>query len=61
MGLSIHCNRSTVFFYTMLIGINFAVFIYGRASSDLNYALATGFLPILMLLFVDDGTGNFEC
>lgn len=49
--LSIHFNRSTVFFYTLVIGINFAVFKYDWTASDLNYALATGFLPILMLIF----------
>lgn len=49
--LSIHFNRSAVFFYTLLIGINFALFKYDWTASDLNYALATGFLPILMLIF----------
>jgi diguanylate cyclase (GGDEF)-like protein len=51
MGLAIHFNRSTVFFYTLLIGINFIVFKYGWTTSDLNYALVTGWLPLLMLIF----------
>ena len=50
-GLSIHFNRSMVFFYTVLIGINFTAFKYGWTAPDLNYALATGFLPLLMLIF----------
>jgi diguanylate cyclase (GGDEF)-like protein len=51
LGLAIHFNRSTVFFYTLLIGINFAAFKFGWTTLDLNYALVTGFLPILMLVF----------
>lgn len=49
--LSIHFNRSSVFFYTLVIGINFVLFKYDWTVSDVNYALATGFLPILMLIF----------
>jgi diguanylate cyclase (GGDEF)-like protein len=51
LGLAIHFNRSTVFFYTLLIGINLAVFKYKWTTSDINYALVTGWLPVLMLIF----------
>ena len=54
IGLSIHFNRSPVFFYVLLIIIANVVLGLGlipiKPSSDLAYSLVSAFLPLLLLI-----------
>lgn len=50
LGLSIHFNRSPVFFYTVLIVIANVVLGLGLATTYLGYALLSALLPILLLV-----------
>lgn len=50
VGLSIHFNRSPVFFYVLLIIIANVVLGLGWAETILSYALVSAFLPLLLLL-----------
>ena len=49
ISLSIHFNRSSVFFYVVLVAI--ANIVLGRelAKTDLSYALISGLLPLMLL------------
>ena len=49
VGLSIHFNRSSIFFYVVLIVIAHAVLQFGLATTDLGYGLLSAFLPLLLL------------
>jgi diguanylate cyclase (GGDEF)-like protein len=48
--LTMHFNRSSVFFYAALVIIANIVLGYELAKTDLSYALLSGFLPIMLLL-----------
>jgi len=50
IGLTVHFNRSPVFFYTLLVVITNVVLGLGWADSKLSYALLSGFIPLLLLL-----------
>ncbi|MCK5262802.1 MAG: GGDEF domain-containing protein [Gammaproteobacteria bacterium] len=50
IGLSIHFNRSPVFFYVLLIAIANIVLGLKLAGSDLSYALLSALLPLLLLV-----------
>jgi diguanylate cyclase (GGDEF)-like protein len=49
-SLSIHFNRSPVFFYASLTAIANIVLGLELAKTDLSYALLSSFLPLLLLL-----------
>ncbi|MBT8119720.1 MAG: GGDEF domain-containing protein [Gammaproteobacteria bacterium] len=49
-GLSIHFNRSSVFFYVLLIATANIVLGKELAQSSLSYALLSAFLPLLLLV-----------
>ena len=49
VGLSIHFNRSSIFFYVVLLIVANAALSLGWASHALNYALLAVFLPLLLL------------
>ena len=51
IALSIHFNRSPVFFYTLLIMLANLALGLEWASSDLRYGLLGGFIPVLMLVY----------
>jgi diguanylate cyclase (GGDEF)-like protein len=58
VGLSIHFNRSAIFFYVSLLIVANAALSLGWADSDLNYGLLSVFLPLLLLgltVFPDRG------
>ena len=50
VGLTIHFNRSPVFFYSLLLIISNLVLGLGWAGSSLSYALLSVFLPLLLLI-----------
>lgn len=50
VSLSIHFNRSSVFFYALLIATANIVLGLGLAQTDLSYALLSAFLPLMLLL-----------
>jgi len=50
IGLTVHFNRSPVFFYTVLIVATNIVLGMEWADSKLGYALFSGFMPLLLLL-----------
>lgn len=50
VSLSIHFNRSSVFFYALLIATANIVLGLGLAQTDLSYALLSAFLPLMILL-----------
>jgi diguanylate cyclase (GGDEF)-like protein len=50
VSLSIHFNRSSVFFYTLLIATANIVLGLGLAQTDLSYALLSTLLPLMLLL-----------
>ena len=50
IGLSIHFNRSPVFFYVLLIAIANIVLGLKLAGTDLSYALLSALLPLLLLV-----------
>ena len=50
IGLSIHFNHSSVFFYVVLVVIANVVLRSGWAASDISYGLLSIFLPMLLLL-----------
>jgi len=50
IGLTIHFNRSPVFFYVLLISVANIVLGLKLASSDLAYALLSALLPVLLLV-----------
>ena len=50
IGLSIHFNRSSVFFYVLLITTANIVLGKELAQSSLSYALLSAFLPVLLLV-----------
>ncbi|MCW9025358.1 MAG: GGDEF domain-containing protein [Gammaproteobacteria bacterium] len=50
LGLTIHFNRSPVFFYTLLIVTANVVLGLELATTEISYALASGFLPFLLLV-----------
>ena len=50
IGLTIHFNRSPVFFYALLLIISNLVLGLGWAESNLSYALLSVFLPLLLLV-----------
>jgi len=49
-GLSIHFNRSSVFFYVLLVMIANSALGLELAETKLSYALLSGLLPLLLLL-----------
>jgi len=49
--LTIHFNRSVVFFYVVLVAIANIVLGLTLADTRLSYGLLSGFLPLLLLLF----------
>jgi len=49
-GLSIHFNRSSVFYYVLLVVIANVVLRSGWAASDIGYGLLSTFLPMLFLV-----------
>jgi len=51
IGLTVHFNRSPVFFYTLLVVLTNVVLGMEWADSKLSYALLSGFVPLLLLLF----------
>lgn len=51
IALSIHFNRSPVFFYALLIMLANLVLGMEWANTDLRYALVTAFIPLLMLMY----------
>jgi diguanylate cyclase (GGDEF)-like protein len=50
LGLSIHFNRSLIFFYALDIAIVNIVLGLKLAGSDLSYALLSAFVPLSMLV-----------
>ena len=50
IGLTIHFNRSPVFFYAILLIISNLILGLGWADSSLSYALLSIFLPLLLLV-----------
>jgi len=50
IGLTVHFNRSPVFFYTLLVIIGNLVLGLGWADTRLSYALFSAFIPLLLLL-----------
>lgn len=50
IGLSIHFNRSTVFFYTLIVVFLNIVLGLKLAGLDLSYALLSVFIPIMILV-----------
>ncbi len=48
--LSIHFNRSQVFFYGVLVTISNIVLGLELAKTDLSYALLSAFIPLMLLL-----------
>ena len=50
IGLTVHFNRSPVFFYTVLIVATNIVLGMEWADSKLGYALFSSFMPLLLLL-----------
>jgi len=50
-SLSIHFNRSVVFFYVSLIAITNIALGEEVAANPLSYALLSAFLPLLLLIF----------
>ena len=50
VALTVHFNRSPVFFYTLLIVATNLVLGMEWADSKLSYALLSGFIPLLLLL-----------
>jgi diguanylate cyclase (GGDEF)-like protein len=50
IGLSIHFNRSSVFFYVLLVMIANCVLGLGLAETKISYALLSGLLPLLLLV-----------
>ena len=50
IGLTIHFNRSPVFFYAILLIISNLVLGLGWAETSLSYALLSIFLPLLLLV-----------
>ena len=50
IALSIHFNRSSVFFYVALVMIANCVLGLGLAETALSYALLSGLLPLLLLV-----------
>ncbi|MCW9014814.1 MAG: GGDEF domain-containing protein [Gammaproteobacteria bacterium] len=51
LGLSVHFNRSPVFFYLLLIVISNVVLGLGLAETALSYAVMAFFIPLLLLVF----------
>ena len=51
ISLSVHFNRSSVFFYAVLVAITSIVLGYELAQTDLSYALLSGFVPLMLLTF----------
>jgi diguanylate cyclase (GGDEF)-like protein len=50
ISLSIHFNRSSIFFYVLLIAIANIVLGKELAQTSLSYALLSSFLPLLLLV-----------
>ncbi len=50
IGLTVHFNRSPVFFYTLLVVIANLVLGLEWADTRLSYALFSAFIPLLLLL-----------
>ncbi len=50
LGLSIHFNRSSIFFYVVLLAIANVVLRTGWADSELSYTLLSVFTPLLLLV-----------
>jgi len=51
IGLCFHFNRSQIFFYTLLVIISNLVLGMHWADTGLSYALLSGFIPLLLLVF----------
>ncbi|HEY9052832.1 MAG TPA: GGDEF domain-containing protein [Gammaproteobacteria bacterium] len=51
IALSVHFNRSPVFFYTLLIMLANLVLGLEWVSTDLRYGLLAGIIPVLMLVY----------
>ena len=51
MGLAIHFSRSSVFFYVLVIICAYLSLKLGVAESALGYALLSGFVPVLIVVF----------
>ena len=49
-SLAIHFNRSSVFFYVILVATANIVLGLELAATELSYALLSGFIPLLLLL-----------
>lgn len=49
ISLSIHFNRSSIFFYAVLVAITNIVFGLELAKTDLSYALFSGLIPLMLL------------
>lgn len=50
LSLSIHFNRSLVFFYTALVMITNIILGLELAKTDLSYTLLSGLLPLMLLV-----------
>jgi len=51
ISLSVHFNRSSVFFYVVLVAIASMVLGFELAQTDLSHALLSAFIPLLLLTF----------
>lgn len=49
ISLSIHFNRSAIFFYAVLVAITNIIFGLELAKTDLSYALFSGLIPLMLL------------
>ncbi|MBE9560627.1 MAG: GGDEF domain-containing protein [Proteobacteria bacterium] len=49
ISLSIHFNRSSIFFYVILVAITNITLGLELANTDLGYALLSGFVPLMLL------------
>lgn len=49
-SLTIHFNRSSVFFYVILIAMIYIVFVKELAKQDISYALLSGLIPLMLLV-----------
>lgn len=49
--LSIHFNRSSVFFYVLLVLISYFVLKLDWLDTELRYNMFSGFMPLLVLVF----------
>ncbi len=49
-GLSLRFNRSSIFFYVVLVVMVNLLLRFGWTTNDLGYALLSGFIPIVLLV-----------